>query len=335
MIGVMIVPTGIGAEIGGHSGDATSAAFLIADGCDKLILHPNVLNASDLTEQPINSLYVEGSMLDTFLSGDISLKEVRQNHILVVCNEVERDTVNCVNALRSLVGISAEIVKLTTPLIMKGFISEVNEATGTISGIDELINQVDEYEYGALAIHTPVEVDVQVAEAYVNRGEGINPWGGVEAILSKQIYWRTGKPNAHAPVETRNGYEFGITDSRLAPEMICGTHLGCTLKGLHKAPQSSTASRNCISSEDIEFLVSPICWGAPHKICREKKIPMIFVAENETRQSRLFWDNFVASDGRLVKSYMEALGLITLMRLGRSIASVSRPIKSVRIHNDQ
>ena len=68
MLAVMIVPTGIGANIGGHSGDATSAAHLLAACCDTLILHPNVVNASDFTEQPDNSLYVEGAMLDSFLN---------------------------------------------------------------------------------------------------------------------------------------------------------------------------------------------------------------------------------------------------------------------------
>ena len=42
---IFIVPTGIGASIGGHAGDATPAARLIASTCNKLILHPNVVNA--------------------------------------------------------------------------------------------------------------------------------------------------------------------------------------------------------------------------------------------------------------------------------------------------
>ncbi|MBW7990019.1 MAG: DUF3326 domain-containing protein [Planctomycetes bacterium] len=56
MLGVFIVPTGIGAEIGGHSGDATPAAKLIAAACDKLIVHPNVVNASDINEMSENML---------------------------------------------------------------------------------------------------------------------------------------------------------------------------------------------------------------------------------------------------------------------------------------
>ncbi|HIA81872.1 MAG TPA: DUF3326 domain-containing protein, partial [Rhodospirillales bacterium] len=37
---VFLVPTGIGAEIGGHAGDATPAARVIATACDTLVTHP-------------------------------------------------------------------------------------------------------------------------------------------------------------------------------------------------------------------------------------------------------------------------------------------------------
>ena len=49
---VMLVPTGIGAEVGGHAGDATPAATLLASVCDTLITHPNVLNASGHNPDP-------------------------------------------------------------------------------------------------------------------------------------------------------------------------------------------------------------------------------------------------------------------------------------------
>lgn len=327
----MIVPTGIDAAIGGHSGDATSAAHLLADCCDQLILHPNVVNASDFTEQPVNSLYVEGSMLDSFLNQEIRLLPVRQNHILVVCNEVGRDTVNCVNAMRSLLGISAEILKLRHPLKMRGFCDLVKmRASGEITGIEDLIEQVDEYEYDALAVHTPVEVDIETAEHYVNHG-GINPWGGVEAMLSKQIYWMTGKPNAHAPIEGREGYDYGVTDPRLAPEMICAAHLGCVLRGLHKAPRPTNFDG--FGADSVDFLVSPLCWGPPHKMCRDLKIPMIFVEENTTTMSQQFYDRYLESDGILVKNYLEAAGVLRIMALGRSIESVRRPLNPVKVHN--
>ena len=81
---VFIVPTGIGAEVGGHAGDASPAAQLLASCCDQLITHPNVVNASDMNEMPANAHYVEGSVLCRLLMGTIGLESVRANRVLVV-----------------------------------------------------------------------------------------------------------------------------------------------------------------------------------------------------------------------------------------------------------
>src|SRR5215218_2693125 len=76
---VLLVPTGIGAEFGGHAGDATPIAQLLAGACDTLITHPNVVNASDLNEMPGNALYVEGSVITTFVMGTVGLMPTRAN----------------------------------------------------------------------------------------------------------------------------------------------------------------------------------------------------------------------------------------------------------------
>lgn len=78
---VLIIPTGIGAEIGGHSGDGGPVARLLASACDNLITHPNVVNASDINELPENGLYVEGSVITRLLMGTICLQKVRSNKI--------------------------------------------------------------------------------------------------------------------------------------------------------------------------------------------------------------------------------------------------------------
>ena len=84
---VLLVPTGIGAEIGGHAGDATAVARMMAESCDKLLLHPNVVNASDINELPDNALYTEGSIITRLLMGNTGLLPTRANRILVVLND--------------------------------------------------------------------------------------------------------------------------------------------------------------------------------------------------------------------------------------------------------
>ena len=84
---VLLVPTGIGAEIGGHAGDAGAVARLLAGACDTLITHPNVVNASDINELPENGLYVEGSVICRLLMGSAGLQPVRTNRVILVVDE--------------------------------------------------------------------------------------------------------------------------------------------------------------------------------------------------------------------------------------------------------
>lgn len=44
----MVVPTGVGAEIGGYAGDALPAARALGAVVDELVTHPNVLNGATL-----------------------------------------------------------------------------------------------------------------------------------------------------------------------------------------------------------------------------------------------------------------------------------------------
>ena len=57
---ILIIPTGIGAAIGGYAGDALPVARVISQVCDRLITHPNVMNGASLYWNIPNAFYVEG-----------------------------------------------------------------------------------------------------------------------------------------------------------------------------------------------------------------------------------------------------------------------------------
>jgi len=331
---VMIIPTGIGCEIGGHAGDATPSARLLGSVSDKLILHPNVVNASDINEMPENSLYVEGSILDRFLEDKIRLKEAKQNKILVVVNfPIMAETVNAVNAARVTLGIDAEILELSTPLRMVGK-RKNGKATGDVYGYKELAKQISKYHFDALAIATPIEVSKEVSLAYFKNG-GINPWGGVEAKASKLIASIINKPVAHAPVQSdydremdsSGGWDF-VCDPRMSPEIISKCFLHCVLKGLNKAPRISN-NLNDLSVDDIDVLVSPYgCWGRPHCACREKGKKIIIVKENTT----ILNDSYPpGNDLIFVENYFEAAGKIVALKEGINLESINRPMQPVII----
>ena len=193
---VFLIPTGIGAEIGGHAGDATPAARLIAETCDTLILHPNVVNASDINEMPTNSLYVEGSVITRLLMGTVGLAPVRSNRVLVILDG-RGDTIfvnaaiNAVGAARAAYGlVCPEVVKLHPAVRMVSQFTEFGTAAGKIEGLENVfaVLQDQEGEYDALAISSVISVPKEFHQGYFDAaGEMVNPWGGVEAMLTHAI----------------------------------------------------------------------------------------------------------------------------------------------------
>lgn len=329
---VMIIPTGLGCEIGGHAGDACPSARILAACCDRLIIHPNVVNGSDLNEMTDNMLYVEGSMLDRFLEGKIRLKEVMYNRIILAVNPpIRHEYVNSASAARSNLGAEVSIVALETPLILRATTSNNDgTATGDITGWKELVAQLSDdkfSDFDALAISTPVDVDESIAREYVNTA-GVNPWGGVEAMASRLISEALDMPVAHAPCagsDVLDGFN-EVVDPRMSAEFVSISYIHCILKGLHKAPRP-IRNGSGLSFEDVDCLISPAgCWGRPHHACLKAGIPVVCVRENHTAieinggKPNIFVDN-----------YLEAVGVIMAMKSGVSIESIRRPLSPTEI----
>lgn len=328
---VLIIPTGIGCAIGGHAGDGNPVAKLIGSVCDNLITHPNVVNASDINEMPENTLYVEGSTLDRFLNGELCLQKVHYNKILVVTNPPLRNEVlNSVSAARVTIGADISIEVLKRPLRMEGYIKD-NRATGNIYGAEELIDQIKGRDFDALAITTEIEVDKGVHADYFKNG-GINPWGGVEAELSKIVSRALNKPVAHSPVENPEAKNFNeVVDPRMAAEIVSVSYLHCILKGLHKAPRlligPPLVYRDELSLNEVDFLISPYnCFGPAHSACLQADIPIIVVKENRTYTIAVQRFKYI-----FVDNYIEAAGLIQAYKAGIDWRSVRRPIDHTEV----
>lgn len=321
---VMIIPTGIGAEIGGHAGDGNAAARLLASVSETLLVHPNIVNASDINEMTDNMLYVEGSILDRFLDGKINLKRVKSNRILVATNSpLDCNLVNSVSAARVTLGIDAFIVVLDKPLRMLATKAENGSATGKVLGWEEVVEQVNKYDFDALAISSLIEVDNEVAFDYIRTG-GVNPWGGVEAVASKLIANALNKPVAHAPIDSDVFKDFNeIVEPRLSAETVSVSYIHCVLKGLHKAPRIGGP----LSVADVDCLVSPdSCYGFPHQACERNDVPVIVVRENKTCLNNKMPDHFI-----FVENYLEAAGVIIAMREGIGLFSVRRPVNPTKV----
>lgn len=327
MKGVFIIPTGLGCALGGDAAYLPGVK-LISKCVDKLIVNPNAVNASDVNEIPENCLYTEGSIIDRFLEGQINLKETHKyNKILQVVNgPVTPASINAGNAGIWGLGADIQIVELNTPLIMNATMNPDGTAGGTVTGWSELCDQVQAYNYDALAIHTVIECDRDVADAYWRGEIRTNPWGAVEATASKLIADRLNKPVAHAPVDWID--QFPITDTvrphnkqvvgkQQALEIISTTYLFCVLKGLHRAPKVDLEHNpNNLSYDQIDFLISPYgCWGRPHKACAERNIPIIIVKENTTCLENFSYPEDTHS-AIFVENYLEAAGVLMSWNAG-------------------
>ena len=349
---VFLVPTGIGAEIGGHAGDATPAARVLAEVCDRLITHPNVVNASDLNEMPENALYVEGSTITRLMMGTAALQPIRSNRVLVImdAHEIEmfaNDTVNAVNAARATYGLDCpKIVQVDPPLQMTAEFMKSGRAAGEVNGLERVLAVMDENQGGfdAVAIASVIDLDEEIHEQYFQQdGEMNNPWGGVEAMLTHAVSMLYEVPAAHSPMLENHkvaNLDLGLVEPRLAAEAVSLTFVQCMLKGLHRSPRIITDAdvmreTGMLSSADISCLIIPDnCVGLPTIAALEQGIPVIAIRENDNlMQNDLHTLPWASNQLHVVENYLEAVGVITALKAGITLSSLRRPLASTNVEN--
>ncbi len=345
---VMLVPTGIGAEVGGHAGDASPAANLVASSCDLMITHPNVLNASDLIHIPSNTHYVEGSVIAKVLMGTSRLIPVRSNRLLVIVQAHEDRlftdaAINAVNAARAYFGLqTTEVVMVDPSFKMNGDYGPSGSAGGTVKGIEQIWEILDARLGGfdAVALASVIEIPSHLHSSYYyQEGDLINPWGGVEAMLTHAISLKYGVPAAHSPMfESREVAEMdvGVVDARMAAEVISVTFFQSVLRGLQRSPSivgKETGIQEGLGAENISCLIIPDgCLGLPTLAALQQGIKVIAVRENSNIMrndlSKLPWE-----EGQFfpVENYWEAVGVTNCLKMGIDPHSVRRPLRQAPV----
>lgn len=347
---VLMIPTGVGAEIGGHAGDGAPVARLLSMVCDRVILHPNVVNASDINEMPESALYVEGSVLSRFLMGTVGLQPVRSNRVLVVI-DAHRDeafvnaAINSVSGARAAYGLNCpEVVCLDPPVKLRARFASSGRAAGRVESLEALFALLRERrtDYDAVALSSVIDVPNEFHLGYFEAaGKMINPWGGVEAMLTHATSSLLDVPTAHSPMfesQAIANLDPGIVDPRMAAEAVSMTFLQCILKGLQRSPRIITSPDEMrmpgvLTAEDVHCLVIPDgCLGLPVIAALEQGIAVITVCENSNRMSNnlsvLPWRS-----GQFfrVDNYWEAAGVIAALRAGITPDSVRRPLAATSV----
>jgi hypothetical protein len=247
---VLIVPTGVGASIGGFAGDALPVARAIAQVSDTLITHPNVLNGAQLYWPIPNALYVEGYALDKFAQGCWGLQPVHQNRIGLILDrgiepELQLRQLQAADAARATLGLNITDYVLTDrPLEVELRMSESGASWGTIANPDSLLRAAEKLitqakvEAIAVVARFPEDEGSKALENY-RHGTGVDPLAGAEAVISHLIVRTFKIPCAHAPALLPLPLDPHLSP-RSAAEEIGYTFLPCVLAGLSKAPQFVT-----------------------------------------------------------------------------------------------
>lgn len=150
---MMIVPTGIGAKIGGFAGDALPSAKLLASVADVLVTHPNVMNGAMMYWPKDNILYVEGHSLNRFARGELMLQPLtKQGHRIGVIfdkamePELRLRHLQVIDAARATLGIDVAHVAVTNvPLKISNRFSD--ESGASWGSVDETRALIDAAEF--------------------------------------------------------------------------------------------------------------------------------------------------------------------------------------------
>ncbi|CAL1409073.1 unnamed protein product [Linum trigynum] len=338
---VMIVPTGVGAAIGGFAGDALPVARALSSVVDCLITHPNVLNAAMMYWPMPNVLYVEGYALDRFAEGLWALEPVHQNKVGLVLDcgieeELRIRHLQVADAARASLGLPVvEYIVTDTALEVEKWVDPMSgQSTGRIRHPDSLLRAVqtliNRSQVNAVAVvgRFPDD-DVDDVDDY-RQGVGIDVLAGVEAIISHLVVKEFQIPCAHAPAMLPLPLT-PMLSPKSAAEEIGYTFLPCVLVGLSKAPQykvnSHSLGKDCLYASDVDSVVLPMdsCGGdAALAFSRSKgKKPLIIVVEENETVLDSTPDKF-GMEVIKVSNYWEAIGVIAAHKAGINPHSLRR-----------
>ena len=289
--GAFIVPTGVGASVGGYAGDASSWARRFSK-YSKLIVNPNVVNAGGFSGINENMYYLEGYSLDSFFKGGIGIKPSCNNKIGIVFDKaIPQDVLNVhkntINAVKMVYGIDIIGYEITKEEVGVEFnIENNNISTGSVKNI-ETLKSASEKLIGkgaqAIAIVCMFE-DPEEDNTDYAKGIGTDPVGGVEAIISHYISKELNIPCAHSPAFRDYQITSEIVDEKSASEYITPTFLPCILLGLSIAPQLINVENNYININNVDYLVMPYnsLGSAPVFEAVKRGIKVFAVKENQT-----------------------------------------------------
>ena len=342
---ILIIPTGVGAAIGGYAGDALPVAKAMAEVCDVLITHPNVLNGAMLYWNLPNTLYVEGYGIDKFAKGSWGLQPVHQNKIgLIFDKGIEADlrlrNIQAADAARATLGLNlTDYIITDAPLNVELRSAASGASWGTIGNPDSLLRAAEALiNSGASAIAVvarfPDNLDEEAEQNY-REGKGVDLIAGAEAVISHLIVREFQIPCAHSPTFSPPALDANLSP-RSAAEELGYTFLPSVLVGLSRAPQFVNKESNqfphnsdiWVNQVDAVVVPANACGSSALLSLSQKNCQIITVEENQTQMQvppqPLGIKTISAS------SYLEAIGILAADKAGVNPSVLSSTIFSLQ-----
>ncbi|MBO3458740.1 DUF3326 domain-containing protein [Aetokthonos hydrillicola Thurmond2011] len=336
---ILIVPTGVGAAIGGYAGDALPVAKAVAQVCDRLITHPNVLNGASLYWNLPNAFYVEGYGLDKFAAGSWGLRPVHQNRIGLLFDqgiepELRLRHLQAADAARATLGLSlTDYVITDAPLNVELRTSVSGASWGTIGNPDSLLRAAEvlikraRAEAIAVVARFPDNLD-EVAEQNYRYGQGVDPIAGAEAVISHLVVRTFQIPCAHSPALSPVPPDPNLSP-RAAAEELGYTFLPCVLVGLSRAPQfilrepHDLPEPTDIWANQVDAVIVPAtaCGSSALLSLSQQRCQIITVDENQTKIE--VYSQPLGIKSIQVNSYLEALGVLVAHKAGINPSALS------------
>jgi len=344
---LLVIPTGIGCELGGYAGDGLPAARLLAAASGCLITHPNVMNAASLYWSDRRIHYVEGWSLDRFAAGELALAPVARQRVGLLLDvaiepELQLRHRQVADACRASLGLSiGPVLETEAPLGVSLRQGPSGASWGSLERPDALLRAGERLvAAGATAIAVvarfPDDPASESLAAY-RAGSGVDALAGAEAVISHLLVRHLGIPCAHAPALAPLAPDPAL-DPRAAAEELGHTFLPCVLVGLSRAPDlrpEPAVGASLLHGRDLGAVVVPAgaLGGEAVLACAERGVPVISVVGNacvlEVGAAALGLETIP------VAGYAEAAGVVLALREGIDPASLRRPLTSLESGADR
>lgn len=344
---VLIVPTGIGASVGGYAGDALPSARLLASVSDTLVTHPNVLNGALMYWPIANALYVEGFALDQFCCGTVNLQPIRHQSNKIgllldagMSEEAKLRHLQAADAARATLGLRVVRHVVTEEPIAVSYAKSPSGASwGTIGRPDTLLSAAtrlrdDDCDAIAVVAEFPEEEGSQLAN--YRAGNAVDGISGAEAVISHLVTKHLQVPCAHAPSLPPLDVDDSVSP-KAAAEELGYTFLTCVLVGLSRAPRlvspSPIADYNSLSSVDVNAVVVPAsAFGSASVMSLATRRDTLIVAVKDNKTALNVPPSAVGIESNRVttaSSYAEAAGFIAAHKAGIDLRSLTSYVPSL------